>query len=33
MHAFNNDTGGSYNEGAAVTAWQQTVEWFNTHLH
>ena len=31
-HAFNNDTGGAYNEGAAVAAWKRTVEWFATYL-
>ena len=31
-HAFNNDTGGAYNEAAAVAAWKRTVEWFATHL-
>jgi carboxymethylenebutenolidase len=31
-HAFNNDTGANYNEAAAVTAWGQTIDWFNTHL-
>ena len=32
MHAFNNDTGDRYNEAAAVAAWTQTIDWFNTHL-
>jgi carboxymethylenebutenolidase len=32
MHAFNNDTGASYNEAEAVAAWGQTIDWFNTHL-
>jgi carboxymethylenebutenolidase len=32
MHAFNNDTGASYNEGEAVNAWRETLEWFNLHL-
>lgn len=31
-HAFNNDTGGAYNEKAAVEAWQLTVDWFKKHL-
>ena len=31
-HAFNNDTGGAYNEKAAVDAWQLTVDWFKKHL-
>ena len=31
-HAFNNDTGANYNEAAAVRAWGQTLDWFNTHL-
>ena len=31
-HAFNNDTGGAYNEAAAVAAWKRTVEWFDTYL-
>ena len=28
-HAFNNDTGANYNEGAAVAAWEETLAWFN----
>lgn len=31
-HAFNNDTGGAYNEQAAVTAWGETLAWFENHL-
>ena len=31
-HAFNNDTGGAYNEAEAVAAWTKTVDWFKTHL-
>lgn len=31
-HAFNNDTGGAYDEAAAVGAWTETVEWFGRHL-
>jgi len=31
-HAFNNDTGGNYNEGAAVAAWEETLAWFNALL-
>jgi len=31
-HAFNNDTGGSYNETAAVVAWTATIDWFARHL-
>ena len=31
-HAFNNDTGANYNEQAAVTAWQTTLDWFGKHL-
>lgn len=31
-HAFNNDTGGAYDEQAAVTAWNRTSDWFGTHL-
>ncbi len=31
-HAFNNDTGGSYNEVAAVNAWTNTTAWFNKYL-
>ena len=27
-HAFNNDTGQNYNQEAAVTAWQRTLDWF-----
>ena len=31
-HAFFNDTGGSYNEGAARDAWQVTLAWFKKYL-
>jgi carboxymethylenebutenolidase len=31
-HAFNNDTGANYNEGAAVAAWEETLAWFNALL-
>ncbi len=31
-HAFNNDTGGAYNETVAVDAWSQTLTWFDRHL-
>jgi carboxymethylenebutenolidase len=31
-HAFNNDTGPSYNEAAAIAAWDATNEWFATYL-
>jgi carboxymethylenebutenolidase len=31
-HAFNNDTGGSYNEVAAVNAWTNTTAWFDKYL-
>jgi carboxymethylenebutenolidase len=31
-HAFNNDTGGAYDEQAAVEAWGQTLGWFGQHL-
>jgi carboxymethylenebutenolidase len=31
-HAFNNDTGGAYNEAEAVAAWTDTIAWFNMHL-
>jgi carboxymethylenebutenolidase len=31
-HAFNNDTGGNYNESAAVAAWMATVPWLNRYL-
>lgn len=31
-HAFNNDTGGAYNQGAAVAAWNRTLAWFGTYL-
>lgn len=31
-HAFNNDTGGAYNEARAVEAWKATLDWFATHL-
>ena len=33
VHAFNNDTVSIFfNEGAAVTAWQRTLGWFNQYL-
>jgi carboxymethylenebutenolidase len=31
-HAFNNDTGQNYNETAAVTAWKETLAWFDKYL-
>ena len=31
-HAFNNDTGASYNEAAAVGAWKDTLAWFGKYL-
>jgi carboxymethylenebutenolidase len=31
-HAFNNDTGGAYNEAVAIEAWTKTLEWFSQHL-
>jgi carboxymethylenebutenolidase len=31
-HAFNNDTGASYNEAAAVMAWESTLAWFGKYL-
>jgi carboxymethylenebutenolidase len=31
-HAFNNDTGGAYNEEVAVEAWGATIDWLRTHL-
>jgi carboxymethylenebutenolidase len=31
-HAFNNDTGQNYNQEAAVTAWQRTLDWFERYL-
>ena len=31
-HAFNNDTGQSYNEAAALAAWKDTLGWFNKYL-
>jgi carboxymethylenebutenolidase len=31
-HAFNNDTGGAYNEEVAVEAWAATTDWLRTHL-
>jgi len=31
-HAFNNDTGGAYNETVAIEAWGQTLTWFARHL-
>lgn len=32
QHAFFNDTRASYDEAAAIDAWQQTLEWFEAHL-
>lgn len=32
-HAFNNDTGASYNEAAAVPAWKETLAWFDKYLN
>jgi carboxymethylenebutenolidase len=31
-HGFNNDTGGGYNEAAAVAAWKETTDWFFKYL-
>ena len=31
-HAFNNDTGGAYNQTAAVSAWGVTLSWFAKYL-
>jgi carboxymethylenebutenolidase len=31
-HGFNNDTGGGYNEAAAVAAWKETLAWFKEYL-
>jgi len=31
-HAFNNDTGASFNEAAAVAAWKETLAWFAKYL-
>jgi carboxymethylenebutenolidase len=31
-HAFNNDTGGAYNEAVAVRAWAATTDWLHTYL-
>lgn len=31
-HAFNNDTGGSYDAPAALDAWGATLRWFSEHL-
>jgi carboxymethylenebutenolidase len=31
-HAFNNDTGASYDEQAAVDAWAKTLDWFHRYL-
>jgi carboxymethylenebutenolidase len=31
-HAFNNDTGGAYNEAVAVQAWAATTDWLHTYL-
>ncbi|HYZ92982.1 MAG TPA: dienelactone hydrolase family protein [Actinomycetota bacterium] len=31
-HAFFNDTGMRYNEGAAKLAWSEVLDWFGTHL-
>ncbi len=32
QHAFFNDTRASYDEAAALDAWQQTLDWFETYL-
>jgi carboxymethylenebutenolidase len=31
-HAFNNDTGASWNEQASYDAWQKTLDWFKKYL-
>jgi carboxymethylenebutenolidase len=31
-HAFHNDTGANWNEGASVDAWKTMMAWFKTHL-
>ncbi len=31
-HAFNNDTGASYNEPAALAAWRDMLDWFQKYL-
>ncbi|HLZ10000.1 MAG TPA: dienelactone hydrolase family protein, partial [Chloroflexota bacterium] len=31
-HAFNNDTGASWNEQASYDAWQRTLDWFKRYL-
>ena len=31
-HAFFNDTGGSYNQAAAIAAWTATLTWFREHM-
>lgn len=31
-HAFNNDTGGAYNEAVAIEAWTATIAWFRRYL-
>jgi carboxymethylenebutenolidase len=31
-HGFNNDTGGGYNQTAAVDAWGETIQWFGKYL-
>lgn len=31
-HAFNNDTGGAYNEEVAVVAWGATTDWLSAYL-
>ena len=31
-HAFNNDTGGAYNEAVAIKAWTATIDWFARYL-
>jgi acetyl esterase/lipase len=31
-HAFFRDTGGAYNETAALAAWRDTLDWFGTYL-
>jgi carboxymethylenebutenolidase len=32
QHAFFNDTRASYDEAAALDAWEQTLGWFETYL-
>jgi carboxymethylenebutenolidase len=32
-HAFNNDTGASYNQPASLAAWKETLSWLQKYLN